>query len=152
MYCKTCGNKIEEDANFCIKCGNKIGEAYEEIEVSDYFNKDINPSIGIGSNKEWSKIEDALCLVSDRYSFSPCMYSHPSVKDNRVTKDKLMFYGFYANVAIKKLQKIPKSINKLIFGSIDNEIDFINLWHAFKDCGINWDDITQEKTQLINLG
>lgn len=31
MYCKNCGNKLNENANFCTKCGTKVSEIREPL-------------------------------------------------------------------------------------------------------------------------
>lgn len=31
MYCRNCGNKVEEDAVFCIKCGTKTDTARSSL-------------------------------------------------------------------------------------------------------------------------
>lgn len=152
MYCSKCGNKNISGANFCIKCGNNIQvkfdeefyeEDYDKVEISNYFDK--NNNISISSNKDWGGIDDALCLLEKRFNVWHCV----SVKNNKVIKDPLYSDGdVYSSLGIK-CEKISNGAKNYISALIYNEIDFINLWHAFKDCGINWDDISQEKTQEI---
>ena len=44
MYCKKCGNKIEDDAKFCTKCGFKIET--EETDIKTTRKKSSNNGHG----------------------------------------------------------------------------------------------------------
>ena len=42
MYCKYCGNKIEENVSFCSKCGKRVDEVVEEVEEELVINPQVD--------------------------------------------------------------------------------------------------------------
>ena len=83
-------------------------------------------------DKEWSLIDSELCLVTN---FSPLMGS--TVKDGVVISPGVNTP--YASVTIK-----CKKIKEEITGFITHKIDFMNLWHVFKEIGLN-----EEKEEVL---
>ena len=83
-------------------------------------------------DKEWGLIDSDLCLVTN---FTPLMGS--SVKDGVVISPDVNMP--YASVTIK-----CKKIKEEITGFITHKIDFVNLWHVFKEIGLN-----EEKEEVL---
>ncbi|GJM57348.1 hypothetical protein EROP_10410 [Erysipelotrichaceae bacterium OPF54] len=50
MYCKKCGNEIEEGQLFCSSCGNRIKSTFE-VKKEDSDSKEINDSDGVSKEK-----------------------------------------------------------------------------------------------------
>lgn len=84
-------------------------------------------------DKEWSIIESELCLVADFLPLAGC-----TVKDGTVISPSTIVPYASVNVTCKKIQK-------KITGFICHKIDFLHLWSAFKERGID----EQEEEVLI---
>jgi|GEM_PF-1691071 len=83
-------------------------------------------------DKEWHLIDSELCLVT---YFHPFMGS--TIEDGQAISPVASVP--YASVSIE-----CKSINKKITGFITHKEDFINLWAAFKERGVN-----EEKEEVL---
>jgi hypothetical protein len=83
-------------------------------------------------DKEWHLIDSELCLVS---SFQPLMGS--TVKDGNAISPVVSVP--YAEIKIE-----CKLITEKITGFITHKEDFINLWAAFKERGVN-----EEKEEVL---
>lgn len=83
-------------------------------------------------DKEWHLIDSELCLVTD---FQPLMGS--AVKDSKAISPVVSTP--YAEIKI-----VCKKTPKKIAGFITHKEDFINLWAAFKERGIN-----EEKEEVL---
>lgn len=84
--------------------------------------------ITLRKDKEWSIIESELCLVTD---FLPLAGS--TVKDGTVISSSTDEPYASVNIACKK---VPEKIK----GYICHKIDFLHLWSAFKERGVNEDE------------
>ncbi len=95
-------------------------------------DNDKQSEIILRKDKEWSLIDSELCLVTN---FIPLMGS--TVKDGVVVSPNVNTP--YASVTIK-----CKKTKEEITGFITHKIDFVNLWHVFKEINLN-----EEKEEVL---
>ncbi len=66
MYCKNCGNKLNDGAKFCAKCGNKVEQ--ENSEKTE--NIALASEVKLNDQKENVKIDDLrVILLTNVYIF-----------------------------------------------------------------------------------
>jgi hypothetical protein len=88
-------------------------------------------NITLLKDKDWESVEGKLCRVA---SFNPLA---GSVKDGKVvTWSKTVPY---ASIMIDEIEL--KKIQEPITGFVTHRIDFMNLWHVFKDREVKEDEI-----------
>ena len=91
MYCRNCGNKIDENKNFCGKCGTKLKEEKENavyiipdnIDAATFINNsknnqnvqniNNNDNIYHVDNIEYCKKANILCIISLMLVFVPVL-------------------------------------------------------------------------------
>lgn len=91
--------------------------------MNDSFNK--QSEIIFQKDREWNLIDGELCLVTDFYP----------IKDASVINGAIACYAPTNPYAVVKLECIK--VQNEIKGIINHKMDFINLWAAFKESGIN---------------
>lgn len=67
MYCKNCGNKLNDNDKFCTSCGTKIVNGINSSEISNKHDaKSINNNNNIEKNK---KIINIICKILLIFNF-----------------------------------------------------------------------------------
>ena len=64
MYCKNCGEKIEDGKLECTKCGTKIEDKKEEIKDAEIVNNSKSVNNNFVPSEEDEKNANLLCVIS----------------------------------------------------------------------------------------
>lgn len=72
MYCTKCGNKIDDNSNFCPRCGEKITKENneevnkEKIDLSKYNSNTNNDRAEENKGQDESKNEESRCMYGNK--------------------------------------------------------------------------------------
>jgi hypothetical protein len=87
-------------------------------------------NITLLKDKDWESVQGKLCKV---ISFTPTA----RIKDGKVVAINKTYP--YASIEIGDIEL--QTLKKPITGFVTHRIDFMNLWHVFKDRGVKEDEI-----------
>ena len=96
MFCKNCGNKLEEDSKFCNKCGVEI-----YLENSN--------SINIRTNKENKELKSEKIVFICLFIFAVCVLVYSAINESRyivgISFMAVLFFAFLIDKTNKKIEK-----------------------------------------------
>lgn len=126
MYCKNCGNEIDDNAYFCIHCGFRVGDelppvASKEPKYCTHCGRQIDPNAyvcihcGVVVNKTVAKPKNDQSLLCAVFGFILALFANfvalavsilgmvISHNNKNAKNFKLNLIAFFFNVAVSVL-------------------------------------------------
>jgi len=92
MYCKNCGNKIDDDSKFCPNCGQKIEQRVEEVTEQITESRPVDDTNNQQDIQQNSAVES---LMKRSEGSSKNSYNNNTKQDKKSGKTPFYFKGWF---------------------------------------------------------
>lgn len=129
MYCKNCGFKSENGANFCTKCGKRL-EKIEESKVTTFLNNNFSKLTGADAyKKRIAELEDMIDKINkNKIDIESKVYLKFKNENKKLNSknDKLISENKELEEKINNSKEILSSINKELEENINNSKEILS--------------------------